>query len=282
MSLRPRWRAALLLVVFLIAAAAAYKPLADLIFAGRLLFAVRALASGSTGKSLPVEESEVRRRLGQRELTALLYRPTGALPRSALMVVPGISELGCYHPRLRALARTLADEGFLVLTPDIEMFRRFEVAHEAIEEFNFWFGQMQGLEGSERVRRAGIIGISFSGTIALIAATRPELRAAFVMAIGPYQDLSRCARGWFAAGPATTGGGYYPTRFYGKWILMLAALNMIDARAEQQFLRDVLLCLLLQRPAPAPSAALSPRARRWYQLAVMPENQTDPELSAAI
>src|SRR5437867_1206440 len=103
-----RWklrRAALLLIVFLIAAAAAYKPLADLIFAGRLLLAVRTLASGSTGKSLPVEESEIRRRFGERALTALLYRPTGSSPRSAVMLVPGISELGCYHPRLRALAR---------------------------------------------------------------------------------------------------------------------------------------------------------------------------------
>jgi len=98
MRLTPR-RAALLLVVFLIAAAAAYKPLADLVFACRLLFAVRALASGSTGKSLPVEESQIGRRLGQRELTALLYRPTGSLPRSAVMVVPGISELGCYQDR---------------------------------------------------------------------------------------------------------------------------------------------------------------------------------------
>ncbi|PYU88464.1 MAG: hypothetical protein DMG08_25355 [Acidobacteria bacterium] len=282
MSLRPRWRAAFLLAVLLIAGAAAYKPLAGLIFAGRLLLAVRALASGSIGHSLPVQESKIHRRLGDRELTALLYRPTGSLPKSAVMVVPGISELGCYHPRLRALARTLADEGFLVLTPDIEMFRRFEVAREALEEFNFWFSQMQGLEGSEDVQRSGIIGISFSGTMALIAAASPELRAAFVMAIGPYQDLFRCARGWFAAGPVTAGEGYYPTRFYGKWILMRAALNMIDSKEEQQFLGDVLISLLLQRPAPAPSAALSPQARRWYQLAVMPENQTDAELSAAI
>ena len=159
MSLRPRWRAAFLLAVLLIAGAAAYKPLAGLIFAGRLLLAVRALASGSIGHSLPVQESKIHRRLGDRELTALLYRPTGSLPKSAVMVVPGISELGCYHPRLRALARTLADEGFLVLTPDIEMFRRFEVAREALEEFNFWFSQMQGLEGSEDVQRSGIIGI---------------------------------------------------------------------------------------------------------------------------
>src|SRR5881396_3067246 len=110
MSLRPRWRAAFLLAVLLIAGAAAYKPLAGLIFAGRLLLAVRALASGSIGHSLPVQESKIRRRLGDRELTALLYRPTGSLPKSAVMVVPGISELGCYHPRLRALARVVTSQ----------------------------------------------------------------------------------------------------------------------------------------------------------------------------
>ncbi len=274
----------LLLLALLIAAAVAYGPLSKLVLATRLLLAVRALASGETGEGLPVTQRKVQRRMGARDLEGIVYRPSTSNPEHAVMILAGVSELGCYHPRLVALSRTLADKGFLVLTPDIEMFRRFEVSPVVLDEITFWYEQIPGLEGGRNLRRAGIIGISFSGTLALIAAARPGMRDAvgFVMGIGPYQDLVRCTRIWFAAGPKTVGEGFYPTRFYGKWIIMLAALDMLESERERKFLHETLLLLLLQKPLPPVPKLLSPETRRWYRLATLPEDQSDPELSHAI
>lgn len=274
----------LLLLLALVGAIAVWRPVQDLYRAARFLASVRELASGATGESLPVATSRVQRNMGGREVEAVVYRPAGRRPGGALMLVAGVSELGCYHPRLVALSRTLADEGFAVVTPDIRSFRQFEVAEEGLQEIEFWSGQMSGLEAAGMPKRHGIIGISFSGTLAVKAASRPELRNAisFVLSIGGYQDLERCARGWFAEGPQTVGAGYYPTRYYGRWIVMLAAIDLLESEPDRGLLRKALLELLLKGTAQQPADAFGGEARRWYQLAVMSETQSDPELVGRI
>ena len=164
------------------------------------------------------------------------------------------------------------------------MFRRFEVSPEALDEILFWYQQIPTLERVSKVQRRGIIGISFSGTLGLMTAARPEVRdsVSFVMGIGSYQDLARCTQAWFATGPRTTGEGYYPTRYYGRWIIMLAALDMLEREEERRFMRDALIKLLLQKPPPHPPETLGAQARRWHQLATMQEDRADHELALAI
>ena len=276
-----KWAIAILLLA---CAVASYNPLATLILAARMALALRSLASGATGENLPVQVTKVQRHMGDRVLEALVFRPNGSSPTRAIVFTVGISELGCYHPRLMALCRYLADKGFLVVTPDITLFRQFEISAEPIDQIVYWFHQVRTLEGGQRVEHTGLAGISFSATLALIAAARPEIRneAAFLIGIGPYFDLHRCFRGWFASGPVTVGEGYYPTRFYAKWIIMKAALGMIPVAQDRQFLHGVLLDLLLGKKAPPAHPALTPEGQRWYRLAVMREDQSDEDLSQKI
>ncbi len=278
---RRRWYISAILVIIF---AAGYVPLSNLVFAVRLMLAARSLSSGATGQDLPVIMEKVGRQLGAQQLEGLLYRPTRYRPARAVVLVPGISELGCYHPRLMALSRSLANQGFIVLTPDIRMFREFRMSPEALGEIQFWFEQLQTLGGGARPPKIGLAGISFSGTLALIAAAQPAIRdrVAWVLAIGPYDDPMRCSREWFSAGPTTVGPGYYPTRFYAKWIIMLAALNMLPGDKERGFLQSALVNLLLQRPVPPAPQESTPEAARWYRLAVMREDQEDPELGRRI
>jgi len=277
-------RGGLILAGFLVVTAFAYNPVANVILACRLLLAVKSLASGATGEGLSVTQTKVHQEIGERRLEALVYQRSGSNPKHAVMLLSGVSELGCYHPRLVALSRTLADKGFLVLTPDIEMFRRFEVSPDAIGEILFWYEEISQLRRARGARGAGIIGISFSVTLALMAAARPEIRDSvpYVMGIGSYQYLVRCTQTWFASGPRTVAEGYYPTRFYGKWVVMTAALDMLAKQDERKFLREALLRLLLQKPPPPMPETLSQEARRWYQRATMPEDRSDPELARAI
>jgi len=273
-----------LAAILLVAAGALYVPAANFIFATRMAAAIRRLASGDDGRALAVTQATIRRRFGDRELAALVYGPEDAVPDRAVLLVAGVSELGCRHPRLVALARTLADKGFAVLSPDIESFRRFEVSPEVIEEIAFWYRELPHASEAPRLRRSGIIGISFSGTLALMTAARPDIRDSvdFVVAVGPYDDLARLGRGWLAAGPATVPEGRYPTRCYGKWLLMISALDMIEDPNERRFFADALRRLLVEGKAPPAPADLSAAGSRWYRLAVMRETESDPELEHAI
>ena len=274
----------LLLIVVIATAAVLYNPLAQLFLAGRLLLAVREVVAGDTGTSLAVKETKVQRSMGSEKLEGILYEPSRSRPRSGVLLIAGVSELGCYHPRLVAMSRTLAAKGFLVVTPDIAMFRQFKVTPAVLDEIAFWYTETRDLAASRKIERIGIAGISFSATLALIAAAQPQARdtAGFVLGIGAYDDLRRCSRQWFSSSQAGAGEGYYPVRFYAKWILMLAALDMLDADEDRKFLQEVLLSLLLQRPVTQAPDNLTSEGRRWHRLAVMPENESDPELVAAI
>ncbi len=261
-----------------------YAPAADLVLAARLMQALRSLAAGDTGENLSITETRVRRRFGDREVEALLYGPSGTGATRAVVLAAGVSELGCYHPRLVALSRALADKGFLVLTPDIRMFREFRISPEVVDEISFWHGQMPRVEGAESVRRFGLAGISFSGTLAIIAAARPENidTVDFILGIGCYDDLLDCSRSWFEAGPVTMSPGYFPTRYYGRWVVMMTALDLLPLPEEREFLRGTLMSLLLQKERPPAPQELSDEALRWLRLATGPEDESDPELASQI
>jgi pimeloyl-ACP methyl ester carboxylesterase len=261
-----------------------WNPVNRMVYATRLASSMQKLSFGTSEKSSAVKESLIRGNQGLQSYEAMLYRPLSTAASSAIILVPGISKLGCYHPRLVALSRSLAEKGILVITPDIKKFREFEISAEPVEQILFWHDQVKKLEGSEAVKKTGLAGISYSGTLALIAAARPEIRnqVGFVVAIGPYYDLVRCTRNWFAADTQATDLRYYPTRFYAKWIIMLAALDMIDEAKDRIFLHDVIDKLLLQEKVPPAGPGLTSDGLRWYQLATMKANQSDPELSQKI
>jgi pimeloyl-ACP methyl ester carboxylesterase len=254
------------------------------IFSARLAWSLQKLASGESTRDLAVEETRVHLRVAGQDYEAILYRPTESAARTAIVLVAGISELGCYHPSLIALSRFLANQGFLVVTPDIREFRNFQISAEPIEQIVLWFREVPHLEGGDKVRKTGLAGISYSGSIALITAAKAEIReqVGFVVAVGPYCNLIRCTDAWFAAEPNTPAGRDYPTRFYAKWVIMKAALDMVSDSKERLFLQNLLSSLLLQKKIPPPDPGLTVEGSRWYRLATMPSNQSDPELTKEI
>ncbi len=264
-------------------AAAAYIPAASLATAVRLLFVVRQVASGTAGNDPRVVVREISGRAGSQGLQAIAYRPATAHARSAVILIPGVSELGNRHPRLVELASALAGAGFLVVTPDIRMFREFRIHPPPLDEISFWIQEVPRLEGSGEIRRVGLAGISFAGTLSLIAAAQPRNQdaVAFVLGIGCFDDLLRCSRDWFAAGPVTVSPGYYPTRYYARWILMLAAIDLLQAETDRMVMQEVLRSLLLQKDVPPPDAMTS-EGRRWHRLATMREDESDPPLADQI
>jgi pimeloyl-ACP methyl ester carboxylesterase len=271
-------------LVLCLVALALYGTIPGLMNSMRLAVLVRQVASGDTGAGRNIREEKISRRMHGSEYQAVAYQPLNALPSKAVLLVPGVSELGCYHPRLVALARILADAGFLVLTPDIKMLRDFQIYPPPLDEISLWIHEIHGAAGGEKLRSVGLAGVSFSATLALIAAAQPQNRdqVSYILGIGAFDDLLRCSRFSFSAGPVTVGEGYYPTRFYAKWIIMLAALDLAPSAGERQFLETVLRSLLIQKEIPPLPATVSETGKRWYRLALMREDQEDPELARQI
>jgi pimeloyl-ACP methyl ester carboxylesterase len=78
------------------------------------------------------------------------------------------------------------------------------------------------------------------------------------------------------------GEEYYHARFYAKWIVMLAALEMLPENKDRVHLKNLLQKLLLQEEMPPIDDGLSPEGLRWHRLATSAPDQSDPELALKI
>jgi pimeloyl-ACP methyl ester carboxylesterase len=117
-----------------------------------------------------------------------------------------------------------------------------------------------------------------------MAAADPEInrKTAFVVALGPYCDLTRCARDWFAGPPDAPADLTYGGKFYAKWVIMRAALDRVKSDRDRIFLHTVLDALLRQNKILPADPNLTAEGKRWYELATMPGNRSDPELAEQI
>ncbi len=125
---------------------------------------------------------------------ARLYRAAGAA--RAVLLVPGVHMDGIDETRLVGMAEDLAASGYAVVTvapPDLREFRITPANTDVIEDAATWIAQQPALAPDGRV---GMIGISFSGGLSVVAAGRPGLRdrVAFVMSFGGHGDLGRVMR----------------------------------------------------------------------------------------
>ena len=166
-----------------------------------LSFVIRAADLQGTARRLAdldtraVQDREVAIPTPRGSLRARIYSPPGAGRRVAL-VVSGLHVAGIDEPRLTRLARELAESGVVVVTPDIVELSRFDVSPaitDTIERAAVWVASESGLAADQRV---GMMGISFSGGLSLVAAGRPSLkdRVAYVFSFGGHADLPRVLR----------------------------------------------------------------------------------------
>lgn len=112
-----------------------------------------------------------------------------------LLLVHGVHPRGIEEPRLVRFAQLLAKEGFRVTTPELESLTRFRVEAEAAARIAACARALADREGAARI---GVVGISFGGGLALLAAA-DEPRIGAVLAIGAHHDARRLARWWTGA-----------------------------------------------------------------------------------
>jgi hypothetical protein len=128
-------------------------------------------------------------------LRGRMYLPSRSIHRTVLLT-SGLHPSGIDEPRLVRLARNLASSSLAVFTPDIPDLSQFTITPaitDAIEGTASWlYEHGPGPRGA----RIGMMGISFSGGLSIVAAGRPSLahRVEYVFSFGGHDDLPRVLR----------------------------------------------------------------------------------------
>jgi dienelactone hydrolase len=143
----------------------------------------------------PWSEREATAVSARSEIHGRLYEPARWLNR-ATVLTSGLHPAGIDEPRLVGLARQLAASGIAVFTPDIAELSHFTITPaitDRIEDSAQWLASHTA---ARRGQEVGLIGISFSGGLSIVAAGRESLqgRVAYVLSFGGHDDLPRVLR----------------------------------------------------------------------------------------
>ena len=140
-----------------------------------------------------------------RTIPARVYLPRGVGFAPGIVVVHGMHELGIDEPRLVSFARSLAASGFFVMTPLVPGIADYRVNAESADVIGT---AVASFAHDLSVPRVGVLAISFSGGLALLAASDPQYASSFawVASVGGYYDLAHVLR-FFATGDAVRPDG---------------------------------------------------------------------------
>lgn len=162
-------------------------------------------------------------------LEARLYRP-GTMPAPVLVVFPGVHGYGADEPRLVHLCGQLAATGHRVLCAPLPAMREFRITSTSVDQMEdvaHWAASSADLAPRGRV---GLVGVSFSGALALVAAGRPSLsgKVTAVISLGGYGSLPRTLE-YFATGRLPDGTVRRPH----DYALAVVALDAVDHLAPE-------------------------------------------------
>jgi hypothetical protein len=204
-----------------------------------------------------VRERDIAIPLPEGSLRARVYETDGAT-RAALLT-SGLHVAGIDEPRLVRLARSLASNRITIVTPDIPQLAQFEIAPgltDTIERSALWLANDSGFDADHRV---GLMGISFSGGLSIVAAGRPSLagRVSSLFAFGGHDDLPRVLKylctgqapypaGQIRLKPGAGGGAISdnsapftrPPHDYGVAVILLGIADRLVPPAQVERLRD--------------------------------------------
>jgi pimeloyl-ACP methyl ester carboxylesterase len=195
---------------------------------------------------------------------ARLYLPQRHPNAPGLVVLHGVHHLGIEEPRLVSFAAAMASCGVRVLTPQLPGIADYHVDRSSVRvigESARWFaGQMGG--------PVVVLGLSFSGGLALVAAGDPVYRPdfKFVFAVGSQDAMGHIANYYLTGSekrPDGTTERLTPHE-YGALVLEYEHLEDFVSREDEAAIRPVLRQHLYEDKSAEElaEAKLSPRQRR--------------------
>jgi acetyl esterase/lipase len=159
---------------------------------------------------------------GQQQVRARLYLPQGRPDAPGLVIFHGVHHLGIDEPRLVGFAAAMASCGLRVLTPELPDIKDYHVGEASVQtigESAKWFAAQAG-GGAGQV---GVMGLSFAGGLALVAAADPLYHPyfRFVVAVGSQDSMDRVSRYYWTGRDVRPDGTVevLPAHEYGPLVL---------------------------------------------------------------
>lgn len=196
-----------------------------------------------------IEEHELLLHTSGAQVRGRRYTPRsdGAAELPKLLLLHGVHAKGIDEARLVALGRALAHAGIDVMTPELTALTHYQVLPESVSEIESvaraWATELH-------TRSVGVIGISFAGGLALMAAAAQGGSApiAYVVSVGAHHDLTRVCdfyAGRDVRGPELERPSVAPHPYGARVFLRRALPSLIGAQdralatqALDSYLRD--------------------------------------------
>jgi dienelactone hydrolase len=142
--------------------------------------------------SEPIAVRDLQLPLASGTVRARLYTPLAPRNAPAIIVLHGVHHLGIDEPRLENFATAMAACGIQVLTPELPDIKDYQVGANSIATIG---ESAEWLTHEDGGRPVGVLGLSFSGGLSLLAAADPQYQknVRFVMAVGSQDEMSRVA-----------------------------------------------------------------------------------------
>jgi dienelactone hydrolase len=218
-----------------------------------------------------------------------LYWPGDEREPPGIVLLHGVHFKGIDEPRLRAFALTIAASGVAVLTPELRELCDYRIDVSSVGAIASAAHVLATELGSTRPARVGVMGLSFAGGLAIIAAAGQETAAdiSFVVSVGGHDDLSRVLR-FFATDRIERPDGsveHMHAHDYGPVVLVYSHVGDFFPADDTAVARDALRLWLHEDFAGAREVArgLSPGARARIDLVFGHRvSELAPELLAEI
>ena len=206
----------------------------------------------------PITTRDLTIATSQGPIRARLYTPDHHPNAPALVVLHGVHHLGMDEPRLIAFASAMSACGLRVLTPELPGIKDYHVGANSIATIG---DAATWLSHQSNNKPVGVMGLSFSGGLALLAAADPTYRPSikFIVAIGSQDEMSRVAQ-YYRTGTDLRPNGaeeLLPPHEYGALVLEYENLeDFISTPADLAPIRAVLRAHLYE-DAPAEKIAIA-------------------------
>jgi acetyl esterase/lipase len=201
-------------------------------------------------------------------IRARLYVPKGTPRYPGMVIVHGIHHLGIDEPRFVAFARALSSSGIRVLTPELESLADYRVDVASVDLIGYSAHALSSQVG----QKVGVLGLSFGGGLALIAAADPRFEPdiGFVVSVGAHDDLERVSQFLVTNRIRRPDGTTLemPAHEYGALVLIYSHVQDFFPPMDVGTARETLRLLLWERVEESRKCAeqLSPESRRKMEL----------------
>ena len=206
----------------------------------RLLQSIAAMPVATKTLAIPSSAGTVQARL---------YTPTTVPNAPGLALIPGIHYLGMDEPRLIAFARSMSACGLSVLTPELPDSRDYRIQPSDVQAIGASVQWLQNTTGHP----VGLMGLSFSGGLALMAAAKPPFsnEISFVFSVGAHDDLLRVATFYATEADPLPDGDVERAKpnNYGPWVLEYEHLEDFVPETDVAAILPVLRARLYENSA---------------------------------